>query len=191
MKMHMISAAALATVAATPAASQTLLDKLVRRIAAPATQPGQVATSASALTAISPAQSTNLDRLLATPLKDARIAADRRDAGPLIREVLTTAACAKTAKAWNALNARHLTPETYTSPGFFDQRAAVTHMKYHDRATCLDVARVTDWAKPANNALRFRAYLVSASSGEAKDQQFELQKDTNGQWLIRQVGYIG
>lgn len=63
-------------------------------------------------------------------------------------------------------------------------------MRYHDKANCLDLVRVTDWSKPANNGLNFRAYFVSSGSGEAGSQTYRLQKTTEGEWLIRDIGYV-
>lgn len=179
-----------ASVAATPAGAQTLLDQVLRKVIKPRNVTAVASGPGANAASMSSPQDAALDRLLTTPLQDPAVRASRDEAAPLIRSVLVTAACAKTAKAWNGLNSQHLTPETYNSPGFYDGRAAMTHMKYHDTSVCLDVTRLGDWTKPANNALSFRAWLVAADSGEAKNQEFTLQKATDGQWLIRQVGYI-
>lgn len=190
MHSKIIAALTLASVASAPVGAQTMLDKLIKRVTRPQATATTPARSNAGASSMSASQVTALDRLLETPLQDAKVSAARAEAVPLIRSVLVTAACGKTARAWNALNGRHLAPETYTSPGFYDGRAAMTHMKYHDASTCLDVTRLGDWSKPANNVLAFRAWLVAADSGEANNQQFTLQKTTDGEWLIRQVGFV-
>ena len=64
------------------------------------------------------------------------------------------------------------------------------HMKYHDKATCLNTTRISYWSKPAANAVKFWASYVSASSGEATVLWFELQKATNGGWMIRKISAV-
>ncbi|GMM91709.1 hypothetical protein [Qipengyuania sp. MTN3-11] len=60
-------------------------------------------------------------------------------------------------------------------------------MKYHDKATCLNTTRISYWSKPAANAVKFPASYVSANSSEAAVLWFELQKATNGSWMIRKI----
>ena len=169
--------------AAAPASSQTLLDQLIAKAVKPkaATQPGQAGAFTAAVT---PAQSTALDALLNQPLQDPRIAADRAEASALIRTVIVTGACATAPEAWNATNRYHMAPQS----GWDNTRVPMFGLRYHDKSRCLDVARITDWAKPALNALRFRVYYLAADSGEASSQGFELQKSSDGQWLIREIG---
>lgn len=176
-------------VSAIPAPAQTLLDSVFKRIMA---KPGAKAAGTTALgapavlAAITPAQTASIDTLLAAPLQDTKISADRREAAPLIRAILTTAACAQNSSAWNALNRQHMSPTTFDAGQSY---AAMGNMKYHDKSLCLDIARLADWSKPANNALNFKAYLLSPQSGEAVGQRFELQKSTEGQWMIRQLNW--
>ena len=87
--------------------------------------------------------------------------------------------------AASAMNRYHLTPKSHDlySIGI----VPMWGMKYHDFTTCLDVTRITDWSKPANNALSFRTYYVAADSGEAGDVGFTLQKTSEGTWMIQQI----
>ncbi len=190
MHRNIIAGLIVASIAVAPVGAQTYLDKLIRKVTQPKAGTTPSAAPGAGAASMSSTQTAALDRLLATPLQDVKVGAARAEAAPLIRDVLVTAACAKTAKAWNALNGRHLTPQTYRSPGFYDGRAAMTHMKYHDAATCLDVTRLGEWSKPADNVLAFRAWLVATDSGEANNQPFTLQKTIEGEWLIRQVGRV-
>lgn len=190
--MHHRSVIAIALLAvAVPATGQTLFEKLLKQIVKPKpTANGTVAASSGGAftVGITPAQTAAIDRLLAQPLQDARIATDRADAMPLIRTVLSTASCATADGAWNAVNRFHMTPKTFGS-GYNSFYVPMADMRYHDKSRCLDVIRLTDWTKPANNALTFQAYYLAADSGEAKRQTFELQKSSEGQWMIRKIGF--
>lgn len=176
-------------VIATPAVGQTLLNNLVNRVlkptgaaAASITQPGNVAS-------ITPAQTTGIDRLLAAPLQDQRIATDRREAAALIERIVATGSCAKNSAAWNPLSRQMLRPRSFGA-GFGDiMFTPRKFFKYHEDGSCLDVVRLSDWRKPANNALTFKAYYVSPQSGEAANQEYTLQKDVGEGWLIQNIAH--
>jgi hypothetical protein len=109
------------------------------------------------------------------------------DAAPLIFDVLRVASCARADAGWNALSRKFMTPLD-----IFPWRNAYTAMpamRYHEAASCLEVARVYDWSGPSTNTVRFTANLVSGVSGEAQAQTFTLQKMQSGDWLIQSVGY--
>lgn len=180
---------ALGLFAAAPASAQTLLDKLLAKAVRPkaAAASGAPTPTGPAVPAVlSPAQQSALDRLLAAPLQDRRVAADRAEARPLIVRLRGIGACARRPSAWNAINGDSLTPGSYDQYDAY--KVAMNGLAYHDQASCLDVARLTDWSKPALNALGFQAYYVAADSGEAKSQSFELQKNAEGVWMVRNVG---
>lgn len=124
-------------------------------------------------------------RALATPLQ-AQIAADRAEAKPLIEKLVMTSACATNDAAWNSLNRQSENPTTRSTGSFY---SPIGETKYHSKNRCLDVLRVSGWAKPAKNALDFTVYLISAQSDEAKYQQFALVKGDDGEWLVRKIGY--
>jgi len=111
------------------------------------------------------------------------LSADRANAMPLFRQLVTIGACAQSGEAWNSVNRFYMTPITH----YRWIKTPMFHMEYHDKATCLDTTRISDWSKPANNAVKFRASYVSANSGEAAVLWFELQKATNGSWMIRKI----
>lgn len=60
-------------------------------------------------------------------------------------------------------------------------------LQYHDKNGCLNVEPLTDWKKPAANALNLKVFHVAANSGDAKDQSFEQQK-VKGRWMIQDIG---
>lgn len=183
-----VLAVAFASIAApVPVAAQTLIDQLIHRVGKKKPTSGATATGGQFAAAITPAQTAEVDRLLTLPLQDARVTAERAEAAPLIRMLLATGSCARNDAAWNAVNRFHMTPQTWG--GIFPSYATMAKLNYHDSTKCLDVARLADWTKPANNALTFKAYYVAADSGEAGSQRFELQKSGEGQWMIRDIGY--
>lgn len=189
MKTRLLAAAAIVLLAA-PATSQTILDRLIQRIGKPkaqdvaATQTGSASQSVAVAT---PTQRAAIDRLLAATIQDQRVVKARDQAVGLIRVMLVSGSCARTVGAWNGLNRQHLTPKNYTWSNDL-ARVPMMYMHYHDQTRCLDVVRLTNWAMPAANALRFTAYYVADDSGEARNQTFELQKTAEAEWLIRDVG---
>lgn len=147
----------------------------------------QSASSSANVAAATPAQTAQIDSLLAAKMQDARIAADVREASPLIKTIATTGACAKNSAAWNPLSRQMLEPKSYGA-GFGDiLYTPRAFFKYHEDASCLDVVRLTNWSKPANNALAFTAFYVSPQSGEAISQNYTLQKSTTDGWLIQKI----
>ena len=183
----LLTAALFAGQVASPASAQSLFDRVSDVLKTKGTQQTStrtVETSSGRLTAsIQPQQAAAIDTLLAEPLDDQAITADRADALPLIRQLVTIGACAQSGEAWNSVNRFYLTPITHhrwiKTPMF--------HMKYHDKTICLDPTRISDWSKPADNAVKFRSSYVSANSGEAAVLWFELQKASNGSWMIRKI----
>lgn len=187
--MHRTAAAFALLAIAAPVTSQTYLDQLIARVKRPKGGTAISTDSGTVLTTMTPAQSAAVDRLVTAPVSDPKISADRAAAAPLVRTLLTIAACARNGTAFNAVNRDSLTPRTYTAGGGgYVNEAPMRNMRYHDANACLDVVRLADWSKPAMNALRFRAFYVAGDSGEAANQVFELQKDADGRWLIRSVG---
>lgn len=51
---------------------------------------------------------------------------------------------------------------------------------YHDPRSCHDVIRITDYSKPAANALEFKVYYLSPQSQAARNQRFVIMKTTEG-----------
>ena len=173
--------------ASSPASAQSLLDRLSDALKPKAGQQTSTRTTSARsgrLTAsIRPQQAAAIDTLLAEPLEDPAVTADRADAMPLIRQLVTTGACAQSGEAWNSVNRFYMTPITH----YRWIKTPMFHMEYHDKATCLDTTRISEWSKPADNAVKFRASYVSAASGEAAVLWFELQKVSDGSWMIRKI----
>ena len=176
-----------AGLASSPASAQSILDRLSDALKPKAGQQASTSQASASggqlMASIRPEQAAAIDALLAEQLENTVIAPERADALPLIRHLVTIGSCAQSGEAWNSVNRFYMTPITHhewiETPMF--------HMDYHDKATCLDTTRISDWSKPANNAVKFRASYVSADSGEAAVLWFELQTVSNGSWTIRKI----
>ena len=191
--MHRIAAAIALIAIAAPASSQTYLDQLIGKVtkrsrgkAVP--QRGAEGPGGAGLAAVTSTQTAEIDRLLASPLSNAAVLADRGAASPLIRTMVTTAACASVGEAWNSRNRLMMRPQTFG--GYVPAITPMLRTQYHDKSKCMDVVRIGDWSKPAANALKFRAYFVAADSGEAASVIFELQRSSDGEWLVRDFGML-
>ena len=187
--LRIVTAAALVAAAApAPAPAQTFLDQLVGKITKKPRGQGIVPVSNRGLAAIAAGQTAEIEKLLLQPLANAAVSSDRAAASPVIRTMVTTAACASVAEAWNARNRLMMRPRTFG--GYEPATTPMLRTKYHDRTTCMDVVRIVNWSKPAANALKFQAYFVAADSGESASVIFELQRASDGEWLVRDFGML-
>jgi len=132
-------------------------------------------------------QKAAMAQAIRSPVQE-QIAADREEAESLIAEIVTTSACAINDSAWNHLNRSRETPRTLAS--YSTGVSPVGQTQFHQKDQCLDVLRITNWSKPARNALTFEVQLMSAQSDEAKRQAFTLVRDNGGQWLVRAIGWV-
>ena len=183
------SALAIAGLPAAPLSAQSVLDRIVD-VLRPKTQsqpPAQapVVASSQSVAAISSSQQAATESQLQSSIEDPAIMEDRNEARELISRLVATGACATHPRAWNAMNRYHLTPKSHDL--YSISIVPMWGMKYHDFATCLDTTRITQWSKPAKNALSFRTYYVAADSGEAGELKFTLQKTSEGTWMIQDV----
>ncbi len=58
-------------------------------------------------------------------------------------------------------------------------------MNYHNPNTCLGVERISDWKKPAKNALSLTVLFVAEDSGESNRLYMTLIRQNDGSWLAR------
>ena len=71
----------------------------------------------------------------------------------------------------------------YASLGM-DFRYKMIKSQYHDAAQCYSVARINAWSSPALNALQFEVLFLAEDSGETKNENHELVKQPDGEWLF-------
>ena len=64
--------------------------------------------------------------------------------------------------------------------------APMTRAHYHNKASCMTVARVQGWTAPANNALRFEVLYKAEDSGETAKLNHEAVRQPDGTWLFTQ-----
>lgn len=62
------------------------------------------------------------------------------------------------------------------------------HLTYHDKNTCMSVDRIDNFSEPAKNALSYRVVFVSDSSGESRNFNYTLVRQSDGEWLILNAG---
>ncbi len=193
LKMKSIAVGlALLTLAAPVSAQTNILDKannFLGRLTGTPTAQRQATpafNSSAAMNRQTPSQLAAQQTALAAPVQ-VQIAADRAEAKVLIDRMVSISACAINDTAWHSLNRYSEEPKTYQT--YFKSHAAVANTKFHSKSNCLDVLRVTKWAKPAKNALTFQVQLVSAQSDEAVSQSFVIVKDDANQWLVRTIEY--
>jgi hypothetical protein len=169
-----------------PAVAQTMLDKFIGKLTKRGSGQPALQEGGSNLAGMTTAQGAEIDRLLAQPMQNANLTADRQVAMPVIRTMVATAACASAGEAWNTRNRLMMRPQTFR--GYVPAITPMLRTQYHDKSKCMDVVRIGDWSKPAANALKFRAYFVAGDSGEAANVTFELQRSSEGEWLVRDFG---
>ena len=125
-----------------------------------------------------------LENVTATP----ELKADFAEASNLVERLVQTSACATNNSAWNSLNRVHQKPQSW--PAYRRDYVARSTDSYHDTSTCHDIVRIVDLSKPAANALKFTAYYISPSSERASRQTFTLVKNSNGEWLVRNIDLV-
>lgn len=136
------------------------------------------------LASMTPEQEASLRAAIAARRADRQTGRDVAEAAPLIERLVRTSACGRNNGAWAALNRDAVQP--LVEPLFAPLKTSVARFNdgYHDDRHCYDVIRLTDVSKPAANALRFSAYMVSPDSQKATTRMFELLR-VDGRWLIR------
>lgn len=119
-------------------------------------------------------QQATLLQVLQGQQGDKRIAASLREALPTIKAVLEKRACHSSAGT-----------QVLTAPGRdFASLLPMSYTPYHDRATCLSVARIHGWKMQALNALSFEVVYLADDSGETVKAEHEVVKQPDGAWLF-------
>ena len=183
----------LAAASIAPAQAQDgFLGKLLKQVTRPVTaltsgSSPQIAARPAATVQPSPEQVAALHAAVLAKQPNPQIARDIQDAMPLIERLAQTGACAVDTGAWNAFNREAVKPTTWYD-GLY-MHLPRSGDQYHDGRYCLDVLRITDYAKPAANALSFKVYYISPQSQRARRQTFELMRSTEGPWQVKEIGY--
>jgi hypothetical protein len=170
--LALLHAAMLITVTASPAGAQPA--------ASPSTEP------TADLAAMTPQQDEALRAAIAARRADRQTGRDVTEASLLIERVVRTSACGRRNGDWAALNRDAV--QALVEPLFAPLKTDVARFNdtYHDDRHCYDVVRLAEVGKPAANALRFSAYMISPDSGRATTRSFELVR-VDGRWLIRSL----
>jgi hypothetical protein len=116
-------------------------------------------------------------------VNDQAIHRARAEARPTIERILGIAGCSPDPDI-----TRYLTP--FSTPDASNQRSPMARMKYHPRSQCLTVVHVYGWRIPTDNALSFRAVFLSDLTREISMMQYDMVKQADGGWLLRECARI-
>lgn len=106
------------------------------------------------------------------------------EAAPAIAAFIGQLACLNDHAGASALNV-HAAPDTDLHNRYVGLRP-MRLAKYHDKSSCMSVARVHGWKSPANNALQFEVLYKSDDSGETSKLSHEAVRQSDGVWLFTQ-----
>jgi len=104
------------------------------------------------------------------------------EASPVIAAFVQRLSCMATYTASTALN-------EFAAPGvqlhtYFTGNYPMGNTRYHDKGSCMTVARVHGWTAPAANAIRFEAVFKADDSSETVATSHEVVKQPSGEWLF-------
>jgi hypothetical protein len=141
---------------------------------------------AADVAAMTSQQEAALAAAIAARRTDRQTGRDIDEAAQLIERVVRTSACGRRNGAWASLSRDAVRP--LVEPLFAPLKTDVARFNdaNHDDRHCYDVVRLSEVSKPAANALRFSAYMISPDSGHATTRSFELVR-VDGRWLIRSL----
>lgn len=105
-----------------------------------------------------------------------------KDATPAIAAFIEKYACLADFDGLNGMN-------VYGAPGSnlpirLNGQWPMHKTKYHDKTTCMSVARVNGWKAPARNALQFEVLYQADDSGETATSGHEAVRQPDGNWLF-------
>lgn len=106
------------------------------------------------------------------------------EATPAIAAFIGQLACLADYTGASALNV-HAAPGTELQNHYAMLRP-MRAAQYHDKSTCMSVARVHGWKSPANNALQFEVVYKADDSGEVAKLNHEAVRQPDGTWLFTQ-----
>jgi hypothetical protein len=184
MKLEQITIAVLCMCLATTADAQNFLQKLNNGLqnANNALAGNHQTTTGPAKAQPTDAQLQELAHGMASPLIPAQIQPMWQQAHDNIAKVLLDVSCYPGFDVWKYLG-------RYKAPGSnldhsLTAVGAMSGMKYHSKSACVTVTRIGSWQPRANNAFAFKVLFVADDSGESVEQNFELVRQPDGDWLF-------
>ena len=175
--MTMAAAAAGPAQAATPAVASTQGATGAVPAAAPARAP-----TPRGFAELSPEQHQAVTRELAKVIPTAQVRQLAQEAAPAIGAYVERESCLSSYEGASAMN-------EFAAPGAYLAgwgSAPMHSARYHNKASCMTVARVQGWTAPANNALRFEVLYKAEDSGETWKLNHEVVRQPDGAWLFTQ-----
>lgn len=120
--------------------------------------------------------------------KDKKTAMAVDEAMPLIKKIVSMHRCMKNNAAlrqWNFDAIPGVDMMKFVNVYWPKTGLPIEKMEYHDNNRCLNASTIDQFAKPAENALLFRAVYFAGDSGETDNFLYLLMKTDDG-WKIRQ-----
>ncbi len=144
--------------------------------ARPQTPPARTATNMAPITT---EQQDKIKQALAKRTTDARVKGMISEASPTVQAFVERLSCIVGGGGGESLN-------LYAAPGksFHGLAAPMVFTRYHDKGTCLTVARIHGWSAPALNALNFEVVYLAEDSGESIKTNHQMVKQPDGIWLF-------
>lgn len=134
--------------------------------------------------AISPEQADQIKKETEKKTTDAKLRALIADAAPTIQEFIGKFSCLAATNDFPKLS-RMFT--IYAAPGkYLVPIPPMNQTPYHNKNTCLNVARIQAWQAPALNALKFEVVYLAEDSGESTKTNHEMVRQPDGVWLFNQ-----
>lgn len=134
---------------------------------------------------ITPEQSKAVETALLKSIPNDRIRDMVKDAAPTIVAVAERVSCLSNDTGRSAL-AEFAAPNKSNFIYLNYPMHFAGGTKYHDKAFCMTVLRISGWQAPANNALSYEIMFKAEDSGETKSLNHEIVRQSDGSWLFTQ-----
>lgn len=105
------------------------------------------------------------------------------EAKPAIETFVERIACLNSSAGASALN--QFSAPRANLDNIYRMLNPMRSAKYHDKSTCMTVARIHGWEVPADNALKFEVIYKADDSGETKKIKHEAVRQPDGVWLFK------
>lgn len=115
-------------------------------------------------------------RKVIKPLPNKEAIGNIEEALPVMTKALSTIAC--TGLESNPRVGLYATSDSYVA-------GKPIQWMHNHRSGCVNVERIDNYKKVANNAFEFNALYVSPQSGESYNGRYKMIKEPSGEWLFK------
>ena len=151
-----------------------------------ATALASIPAAAGAATLLAPATTAQLQGAAAAlNSAPAALKADVTAAGATIRPYLITLMCVQDDTATRGLVQRYVGSRGTTMfNGWSGAMSPGKRMPHHDMVGCLNVERIQNWRRIADNAFAFDIVFTAPDSGESYQWPTVMHREPDGSWLV-------